>query len=214
MSDTRREHGATDEPLSADVAAGHELSDVNIRGLLVFLAALVVSLAVTVFAIAWLFSFLTARALEQDPAPPPLADLREKKPPAPRLQESPKFDLQRMQDQQETALKRTRWIDRQAKVVQIPIDRAMQLVAERGLPDWPRAEVEKSAGNDKATGNDKSTGNETKRGEEKAGQRSGEPPPGTGKNPAAKSREAVPEKQESDVLPRRADSQNRNEEKQ
>jgi hypothetical protein len=30
------------------------------------------------------------------------------------------------------------WVDRDAGVVRIPIERAIQIVAENGLPEWPQ----------------------------------------------------------------------------
>jgi hypothetical protein len=92
-----------------------------------------------------------------------------------------------MRAEQSAALKQARWIDKDAKVVQMPIERAMQLVAERGFPDWPAAEVKASP--------------------ESAPEK--KPPdddvPGTGKNPDAKARDPVKEKQPSDVTPQKKD---------
>jgi hypothetical protein len=142
-----QQHELGPEPAPTDVAAGYEVSDVNIRGLVMFLVGLIVSMAVVVFAIAGFFFFLDARVEKLDPPRPPLADLRPKTVPAPQLQESPARDMQTLLVQQEAALGETKWIDKEQDVVQIPIERAMQLVVERGLPDWPRVkdEVEKQS---------------------------------------------------------------------
>jgi hypothetical protein len=136
------QHELGPEPAASDIAAGHEVSDVNISGLVTFLVGLMVSLAAVVFIIAGFFWFLGERAAKHDPAPPPLAEMRPKQPPAPRLQASPATEMNAMLDQQEAALRQTKWIDKEQKVVRIPIDRAMQLVVERGLPNWPRVEVD------------------------------------------------------------------------
>ncbi|MEX2026681.1 MAG: hypothetical protein WEH44_05260 [Pirellulaceae bacterium] len=137
------QHELGPEPAPADLAAGHEMSDVSIHGLVTFLVSLVVSLAVIVLAVAWLFVFLMQRAKQADPPQPPLAELRDTQPPAPRLQPVPALEMGEMRNEQDAALKKTRWIDQQTKVVQIPIEQAMQLVAERGLPDWPPASIKK-----------------------------------------------------------------------
>lgn len=58
-------------------------------------------------------------------------------PPAPRLQVHPAGDLAKLHAAEEAQLKGTGWADRAQGVVHIPVDRAMALVAERGLPGWP-----------------------------------------------------------------------------
>jgi hypothetical protein len=55
--------------------------------------------------------------------------------PGPRLQIDPGVDLATMRVRDARELNTYGWIDRQAGLVRIPIERAMQLIAERGLPD-------------------------------------------------------------------------------
>jgi protein SCO1/2 len=52
----------------------------------------------------------------------------------PGLQVAPQNDLQALQSTERSHLSGYIWLDRESGVVRIPIDRAMQLVAERGLP--------------------------------------------------------------------------------
>lgn len=54
-------------------------------------------------------------------------------PPEPRLQRVPIADLTRLREREERLLTSYGWVDREAGVVRIPVERAMQLVAERGL---------------------------------------------------------------------------------
>ena len=143
MNDPKhQQHELGPEPASSDVAAGHELSDVNIGGLVTFLAGLVISLAVVVIAVAGMFVWLMRKADEADPPQPPLAELRAKQPPAPRLQELPARDMEYLAAEQAAVLKESKWIDQERRIVQIPIERAIQIVAKMGLPDWPRVEVD------------------------------------------------------------------------
>jgi len=137
-----QQHELGPEPTPADVAAGHELSDVSIGGLVTFLAGLVVSLAVVVIAVAGMFVWLMRQAEEADPPQPPLAELRAKQPPAPRLQPSPAHEMEQLAAEQTAVLAQTNWVDQQRKIVRIPIERAMEAVATHGLPDWPRVEPE------------------------------------------------------------------------
>jgi hypothetical protein len=137
-----QQHELGPEPAASDVAAGHELSDVSIRGLVTFLAGLVISLAVVVIAVAGMFVWLMRHAEEADPPQPPLAELRAKQPPSPRLQESPAREMDALAAEQAAELEHTKWVDEQQKIVRIPIERAMEILATRGLPEWPRVEVD------------------------------------------------------------------------
>lgn len=55
-------------------------------------------------------------------------------PPAPALEAQPGQSLQPYLAAEQQKLSSYRWVDRQAGVVAMPIDRAMDLVAQRGLP--------------------------------------------------------------------------------
>jgi hypothetical protein len=55
-------------------------------------------------------------------------------PPLPRLQVSPPRDLQAFQKRQEQELNTYGWINRTARVVRLPIERAMELVLQESLP--------------------------------------------------------------------------------
>lgn len=55
--------------------------------------------------------------------------------PPPRLEVRPGASLAKFRAAEEVELNSYGWIDRNAGTVRIPIDRAMQLILERGLPD-------------------------------------------------------------------------------
>jgi hypothetical protein len=63
----------------------------------------------------------------------PLATANEQ-PPEPRLQAAPSLDLERFRAREAERLSTYGWVDRQAGVVHIPIERAMELVSKEGLP--------------------------------------------------------------------------------
>ena len=52
-------------------------------------------------------------------------------PPPPRLQSTPASDLHALRLQQQTLLESYGWVDKQAGVVHIPIERAMELLTEK-----------------------------------------------------------------------------------
>jgi hypothetical protein len=64
------------------------------------------------------------------------ADARQR-PPAPQLEETPALDLARERAAENELLHTYGWIDKQAGVVRLPIERAIELMAQRGLPSRP-----------------------------------------------------------------------------
>ena len=115
--------------------AHHEESDVNIRAILGFGAALLIVATVVHLLIYVLFGYFTSREGVKVPPEYPLAaaaGLRE--PPEPRLQINPRQDLADLRAKEDELLGSYGWVDRNAGVVRIPIDAAMKLTLERGLP--------------------------------------------------------------------------------
>jgi hypothetical protein len=115
--------------------AHHEASDVNVRALWWLGVAFVVS-GIVLHAAVWIvFVFLERRETAGTTPPNPLVVEQESRlPPEPRLQPAPHADLARFRAQEDGLLTSYGWVDRNKDVVRIPIERAMQLVAERGLP--------------------------------------------------------------------------------
>jgi hypothetical protein len=116
-------------------AVHHEESDVNIAPLFGFAGGLTVVLLATAFVVWLLFQFFAARAARTTAPQYPLAVQQEHRlPPEPRLQTNPRQDLNDFRVQEDRILDSYGWIDRNAGVVRIPIDQAMKLTVERGLP--------------------------------------------------------------------------------
>ena len=111
----------------------YETEDFNPRAIRWFAAGLAI-LTVTVFlSMGWLMWVLSdGRPPGQavvTPAAPPI-----EMSPAPELQVAPARDYQEMRAAEETQLHSYGWIDRQGGIAAIPIERAMELLAQRGLP--------------------------------------------------------------------------------
>jgi hypothetical protein len=126
-----------DHPVN-DHPVGHEQSDANIRAVTRFGISIAVLCVVAALAMLLLFRFLQARP---EPAVPELAEHREI-PPAPRLQVKPTTDLDRMRAAENRVLESYGWIDQPSGAVRIPIERAIALLAERGLPTRPETKDE------------------------------------------------------------------------
>ena len=115
---------------------GYERSDASPRGLLYFALLMAAILAAASFSLLWLFkyfqkadnpgSFVAAPFATERPMPPP-----------PRIQPNPGADLQDYYQSQQKLLNSYGWIDRQNGIVRLPLDRAMELLLERGLPTRP-----------------------------------------------------------------------------
>ena len=113
----------------------HEESDVNIVGVLGFGAALIVVAAVIHLLVYVLFGYFNAREGVKVPAEYPLAASQgPREPPEPRLQTDPRQDMTDLRATEDELLGSYGWVDRNAGVVRIPIDAAMRLTLERGLP--------------------------------------------------------------------------------
>lgn len=120
----------------------HETREMDIRPIVMFGAALVGSTAVILLLMAWLFGYFAAREARLDVPPSPLAETRQP-PPEPRLQIAPATDLEEIRAAEDAALNSYGWVDRKTGIVRIPIDRAITLLAQQGLPVRPQSKGQK-----------------------------------------------------------------------
>lgn len=113
------------------------------------IAALVLGLAALTVGTALLMwgSFVFFQKRAERAAEPP-SPLREGPvlPPPPRLQVAPEVDLQAVRRREEERLQSYGWINREAGVVRIPIERAMELLLQRGVPVRPQAQTVEASG--------------------------------------------------------------------
>ena len=124
---------STDAPLAP--GRGHETRDVRIRPIvLAFVGLGIVALIVQVVTYFMLAGFTAQDERRSLPASPLAATEGRKAPPEPRLQIAPRDDLRRLRARENALLDGYGWVDRGAGVARIPIDRAMDLLAQRGLP--------------------------------------------------------------------------------
>jgi len=119
--------------LEAAVEAGHEVDAVGSR--ILWMAGITfVVLTVVAILVVWVLLPLMERNQEakSPPANPLAAAYGRTEPPAPRLQVDPALDIFDHRAAEKRVLDSYGWVDRQAGVVRIPIERAMALLAERG----------------------------------------------------------------------------------
>ncbi len=121
-----------------------EARDVEVRGIFWFVAALLISGVVITIVLWGMFRFFEGELAGQDPEyTPVVAEQRKREPPSadpaarfpqPRLQFKAAEEIARHQFAEERVLSSYGWVDAKAGVARIPIERAMDLIAERGLP--------------------------------------------------------------------------------
>ncbi len=144
-------HGAADPQIRPDLSIPenrHEHRDVNVFALGKFAIGLVIVSIFCIGLVAGVFQYLLHR---EGGAPlsrmeSPAQDAREL-PPEPRLEETPNIDLQEMRAAEDKIQNSYGWVDQSAGIVHLPIQRAMDLVVERGLPARAQAGVQSAAAN-------------------------------------------------------------------
>jgi hypothetical protein len=115
--------------MSHEAGFDYERSDIRGRDIAWLAAGLALFVIVTPLAMP--FVFPQSMQYRTPSAPPALsAD-------APQLGITPREDLRRFERSEAQFEQSYGWTDRSKGAVRIPIDRAMQLLAERGLPGWP-----------------------------------------------------------------------------
>jgi hypothetical protein len=127
----RRDRLAVDQ---AALVAGHETQDVQVGLIVAAGLGLMVMLAAILVIVTWLQGSFIGRGLTLNPAPGMLTVPAPAPPPPPRLEEVPGQELREVRATQEVLLHSYGWVDRQAGQARIPIERAIDLLVQRGLP--------------------------------------------------------------------------------
>jgi len=131
-------------------ANGFERQDLSPRSVYTFLVLLAVGVVLVAVLLWGLYDAMDAYERKHQPPQSPLvrqtdANTRNVPPdvinafPRPRLERNERLEINNFRLQEEQTLNSYGWVDQKAGVVRIPIDRAMQLVAQRGLPTTPKA---------------------------------------------------------------------------
>lgn len=110
-------------------------SDVRV-GVFVWLGVALMALVAVAMVLMWILTAgLNERQIAQDPPPPLLEEARlPHLPPEPRLQSEPFADMAALRQADEERLNSYGWVEGSSKAAHIPIDVAMDLLVERGLP--------------------------------------------------------------------------------
>jgi hypothetical protein len=130
------------EPRDIRSAGGsdHKDQEVSLRGLVIFASVVVGALVVAGVVGLLMVRGFERRAERHEEKPSPLAvEMGPRLPPEPRLQANPDADLARMRAAEDSVLQAWGWVDRQAGVVRMPVEKAAELVVREGLPRFAPA---------------------------------------------------------------------------
>ncbi|MBI2827659.1 MAG: hypothetical protein HYX77_00120 [Acidobacteria bacterium] len=126
---------ADQEYLETPSGSTYEHTDADVWIIVKFLFWLAVSAVIIHVGLGLVYGLLIERAMETGEQRYPLAVAQgERLPPAPRLQQFPRKELDEFRQGEESLLQRYGWMNRNAGIVHIPIEDAMRLTVERGLP--------------------------------------------------------------------------------
>jgi hypothetical protein len=107
----------------------------NARLVLLFGFVMIVLAVLLHFTVAGIFNYFKQHYAMEDPRPNPIMSAEPaRKPPAPHLQPDPVADLSKFRGLEDDVLQTYGWVDKNAGVVRIPVSRALQLAATRGIP--------------------------------------------------------------------------------
>jgi hypothetical protein len=120
-----------------------ETRDVKARTIYAYLAVLAVAVILSYVASVFVLRVTTKIAAESDTPPPAVRqDMKGylTMPPEPRLQgvpghgTDPQYDLREKIQDDTAANEKAGWIDQNSGIAQIPVEDAMKIIAEKGLP--------------------------------------------------------------------------------
>ena len=118
---------------STDLPTGYERSDLKPGTIALFGIGLAVVIGAAVVITSLFVHYRALQHSRQETAVPRLAGEREATP-EPRLQVDAPNELRQMRAAEDAALNSYGWVDKEAGVVKIPVDRAMEILAKKGLP--------------------------------------------------------------------------------
>lgn len=113
---------------------GYEKGDVGFRFAMLFIVGIIAFTVLTMLVLFFVYPVLTpegARARRET-----VQEVQRRLPPGPVLQANPAVDMQRFREQEHRKVSTYGWVDERRGIVRVPVDRAMEMVAQRGLPQW------------------------------------------------------------------------------
>ena len=134
MSEDNEKNQKVDKlPPEGNIPPAYEASYLNLWTIILSGVGLLVVIGIVLALTAVLYSLFGFRGAAPG-APSPLT-LEDAVIPGPRLQVAPQEELLQLRSTQQARLDSYGWIDEERGIAHIPIEQAMQIIAEQGLPD-------------------------------------------------------------------------------
>jgi hypothetical protein len=131
-----------DEYRETPPGSTYEHTDANVWVIVRFLFWLAISAVLIHVGLGLLYALLIDRAEETGEARYPLVTTQgQRLPPTPRLQQFPTKEVYQFRVGEEAFLEGYGWMNKEAGIVHIPIEDAMRLMVERGLPSRTPADA-------------------------------------------------------------------------
>ncbi len=115
----------------------HEVADVDTWAVGKFAIALVLLCGVALLILSGLFKYFQSRPVAEENRPGAVA-VGNRLPPSPRLETNEPRDLHALRSSEDAVLNSYGWVDQQNGIARIPIGRAIDLLAQKGLPARPQ----------------------------------------------------------------------------
>jgi len=127
-------HSAVSE---SNPTVAHEDTDADAHSITVFGIALAFTIVLVHLLLWGMFALFSGREAKLSPHVPAIIKTQAAtEPPEPRLQGNPQLDLKKMLEDEDAALNHYGWVDPEHGIVRIPIQRALEIAAEKGLPQF------------------------------------------------------------------------------
>lgn len=134
MDENRTVH---EEPRNPHVR--HEPGDINAPFLTKFGIGMSFLVVIFLFGLWGLFDYFLKREQSMTELTKKGLPALQKQPPEPRLQRLPARDMQQMLADENRAMQQYGWVDPDKGIIRIPVSRAMDIIAAKGLPANPQA---------------------------------------------------------------------------
>jgi hypothetical protein len=119
------EHSAAPSPNGT----GHELREVSVRFIVVSLFALLIGTFFACLLVIGIFQYFHSQYI-----PPQASQTPPALPPEPRVEDKPYLQLQNLRTLEDHVLDSYAWIDQSQGTVRIPVNRAIDMIMQKGLP--------------------------------------------------------------------------------
>lgn len=132
------DHERTEQLAASGSPQGHEPDAVPARPVWIGVSVLIFLLVIGYLVPTALENLLLEREARRSPPANPLAATEGRRlPPAPRLQVNPARDIAELRLAEDRRLQGYGWVDPGKGIARIPIERAMAILVEKGLPARP-----------------------------------------------------------------------------